>query len=70
MLQISSLFSVIKQLDSCLAPARLRRRTFKLLRLGLGELRRETGESVLVAVDYGAECFILAASVDDMNGTR
>jgi hypothetical protein len=33
--------------------------------LGLGELRRETRESVLVAVDYRTEGFILATSVDE-----
>ena len=39
----------------------VRLHTLKLLRLGLGKLRRETGESVLIAVDYGLACFILAA---------
>ena len=34
--------------------------TLKFFDLGVGELRRETGEPVLVAVDYGLEGFILA----------
>jgi len=38
-----------------------RQHTLKLLCLGLGELRRETGKSMLVTVDYGFEGFILAA---------
>lgn len=34
--------------------------TLKLFHLGVGELRRETGEPVLVAVDYRLQGFILA----------
>jgi len=43
-----------------------RQHTLKLLCLGLGELRRETGKSMLVTVDYGFEGFILAAQLGDM----
>ena len=34
--------------------------TLKFFGLGVSELRRKTGEPVLVAVDYGLEGFILA----------
>ena len=37
--------------------------TLKFFDLGVGELRRETGEPVLVAVDYGLEGFILAVGL-------